>query len=55
MRDFLYSDEKIGVYRQAVGSAAKVVVLDEADHFFRGDEDMLAQEVDRFIRNTYDA
>jgi alpha/beta superfamily hydrolase len=52
--DFLYSDEKLSGYRQAVGPAAKVVVLDEADHFFRGDEDLLAQEVDRFLRDTHE-
>lgn len=53
--DFLYSDENLRGYRQAVGPAAKVVVLDEADHFFRGDEDMLALEVDRFLRDTHEA
>lgn len=49
-KDFLYSDEKLGRYRQAVGPAAQVRVLDEADHFFRGDEGMLAREVDEFIQ-----
>ena len=53
--DFLYSDEGLKEYRQAVGPAAKVVVLNEADHFFRGDEDMLAQEVDRFLCGTHQA
>jgi alpha/beta superfamily hydrolase len=53
--DFLYSDEGLKEYRQAVGPAAKVVVLSEADHFFRGGEDMLAQEVDRFLRDTHEA
>jgi len=48
-KDFLYSDERIGGYRRAVGPAAEVLVLDEADHFFRGDEDMLARRVDAFI------
>jgi alpha/beta superfamily hydrolase len=51
-KDFLYSDERVEQYRQAVGPAAKVLVLDEADHFFRGDEDMLARRVDAFICGT---
>ena len=50
--DFLYSDEWVEKYRQAVGPAASVLVLDEADHFFRGDEDMLARQVDAFICGT---
>jgi len=50
--DFLYSDEKVGRYRQAVGPAAHVHVLDEADHFFRGDEDMLARQVEEFLCGT---
>lgn len=51
-KDFLYSNERIGGYRGAVGPAAEVLVLDEADHFFRGDEAMLARQVDAFIRGT---
>ena len=49
-KDFLYSDDRIGVYGRAVGPGARVVILDEADHFFRGNEDVLAREVGRFIR-----
>jgi len=51
--DFLYSEEMAERHRQAIGPAAKMVVLDTADHFFRGDEDLLAQEVDRFLRGMH--
>ena len=49
-RDFLYSEERVEAFRRTLGSAARVVVLENADHFFRGDEDALAQKVDEFIR-----
>ena len=47
--DFLYSDERLEAYRKAVGPAGKIVVLENADHFFRADEDMLAQKVEQFL------
>jgi alpha/beta superfamily hydrolase len=50
--DFLYSDEKMAAYRQSVGAAAKVVVLDEADHFFRGGEDSVARQVEEYLIGT---
>ena len=53
--DFLYSDDKLGRYRQTVGSAAQVLVLDDADHFFRGDEDRLACRVDEFLCGAHTA
>lgn len=53
--DFLYSDDKLGSYRQTVGPAAQVLVLEDADHFFRGDEDILAQQVDEFLCGTHAA
>jgi len=48
-QDFLYSDEKLEAYRRTAGSTANVVVLENADHFFRGDEDVLAREVEEFL------
>jgi len=53
--DFLYSEDKLGSYRQTVGPAAQVLVLDDADHFFRGDEDSLACLVDDFLRAAHAA
>lgn len=51
-KDFLYSQDKVEAYRSLLGPAGQVVVLDEADHFFRGDEDRLAWEVERFLCGT---
>jgi alpha/beta superfamily hydrolase len=50
--DFLYSSEKVEELRQTlVSNAAVVEILEDVDHFFRGDEDMIAQKVDEFICN----
>jgi alpha/beta superfamily hydrolase len=48
-QDFLYSDEKVEAFRKMAGPGAAVMVLENADHFFRGDEDMLAQKVEEFL------
>jgi len=48
-QDFLYSDKEVEAYRRTTGPAAKVVVLENTDHFFRGDEDVLAQKVEEFL------
>jgi alpha/beta superfamily hydrolase len=50
--DFLYSEEKMATFRQSVGPAAKVVVLDQADHFFRGQEDLVARQVEEHLLGT---
>lgn len=50
--DFLYSDERMAAYRQSVGQAAKITILDEADHFFRGDEDAVARRVEEYLLDT---
>lgn len=50
--DFLYSEQKTEQLRQTLTSNATVEVLENADHFFRGDEKVLAQKVDEFIRNN---
>ncbi len=51
-KDFLYSDEKMAAFRQSVGPAATVVVLDNADHFFRGDEDSIARQIEEYLLGT---
>jgi alpha/beta superfamily hydrolase len=51
-KDFLYSEEKMAAFRQSVGPAAKVVILDQADHFFRGDEDSVARQVEEYLLST---
>jgi len=53
--DFLYSDDRLGSYRQTIGPAAQVLVLEDADHFFRGDEDKLACRVDQFLCGAHAA
>ena len=50
--DFLYSQEKTEQLRQTLASNTTVEVLDNVDHFFRGDENILARKVDDFIRNN---
>ncbi len=50
--DFLYSDEKMAAFRRSVGPAARVVVLDEADHFFRGDENSVARQIEEYLLGT---
>jgi len=49
-KDFLYREDKVGEFRRLTQPAGRVVVLEEGDHFFRGDEDRLAQEVEAFLR-----
>ena len=50
--DFLYSEEKMTAFRRSVGPAARIVVLDQADHFFRGDEDLVAQQIEEYLLGT---
>jgi len=50
--DFLYSQEKTEQLRQTLSSAATIEVMDNVDHFFRGDEDIVTQKVVGFIRNN---
>jgi alpha/beta superfamily hydrolase len=50
--DFLYSGQKTEQLRQTLARNTTVEVLEKADHFFRGDEKVLAQKVDEFIRNN---
>lgn len=51
-KDFLYSEERVEVFRRMLGPAARVMVFENADHFFRGDEDALAQKVDEFLQES---
>ncbi len=50
--DFLYSEERIEELRSTLGSNATIEVLETADHFFRGDENLVAQKVDEFVRDN---
>jgi alpha/beta superfamily hydrolase len=50
--DFLYSEEKTEELRSTLGSNAIVEILETSDHFFRGDEDVVAQKVDEFVRDN---
>jgi alpha/beta superfamily hydrolase len=50
--DFLYTEEKMAAFRQSVGPAARIVVLEEADHFFRGDEDLVARQIEEYLLGT---
>lgn len=50
--DFLYSEQKTEQLRQTLAWNTTVEILENADHFFRGDEKVLAQKVDEFIRNN---
>lgn len=50
--DFLYSVEKEEQLRHTLASNATVEIIENADHFFRGDEKLVAQKADRFIRNN---
>jgi len=54
-KDFLYSQDKVDAFRTMLGPAGRVKVLNKADHFFRGDEDMIAREVEDFLRGTHNA
>lgn len=49
--DFLYSEEKADELRKIVPSDAIVEILETSDHFFRGDEDLVAQKVNEFVRD----
>jgi alpha/beta superfamily hydrolase len=50
--DFLYSEEKMAAFCRSVGPAARIVVLERADHFFRGDEDSVARQVEAYLLGT---
>ena len=50
--DFLYSEEKTKQLQSNLTPNTMVEVLENADHFFRGDEDILARKIDKFIRNN---
>jgi len=52
-KDFLYAHDRVEAFRTMLGPAGRVMVLNEADHFFRGDEDMIAGEVEDFLRGTH--
>ena len=50
--DFLYSQEKTESLRQTLASNSTIEIIDNADHFFRGHENLVAQRADQFIRSS---
>lgn len=50
--DFLYSDRKASEFEKAIGPCAEIELLDNCDHFFRGDERHIAAKVKDFICNS---
>jgi len=49
--DFLFSSEKTEELRRTLASNGIVEILDNVDHFFRGDEDRIVRTVDEYICN----
>ena len=45
--DFLYNEQHLLDLRQCVIPKGRVEVLDDTDHFYRGDEDSVAQWVEK--------
>lgn len=54
-KDFLYSKDKMDAFRELIRPAGRVMTLEEGDHFFRGDEDRLAREVEDFLCGACEA
>jgi alpha/beta superfamily hydrolase len=50
--DFLYSEQKTEQLRQILTPNSTIDVLQNTDHFFRGEEEVLAHKVDEFICNN---
>jgi len=50
--DFLYSAEKTKQLQRNLAASAMIEVLENADHFFRGDEEVVAQKAKEFICNN---
>lgn len=48
-QDFLYRDQAFEALKQLVGEQARFDLWKDVDHFFRGDEDRIAQAVTQFI------
>ncbi|MEJ2702019.1 MAG: alpha/beta fold hydrolase [Sedimentisphaerales bacterium] len=49
--DFLYSAQKTEQLRDTLAPSAIIETIESADHFFRGEEDVVARRVDEFIRS----
>jgi len=50
--DFLYSDQKAREFEKAISPCAVIKQLDGCDHFFRGNERLIAEQVNDFICNS---
>ena len=47
--DFLYSADKVDTLRTTVSKHVTIEVIEKCDHFFRGDEETIAQMVRNFV------
>jgi alpha/beta superfamily hydrolase len=50
--DFLYSADDVEKFKKKVCSSTDIDVLDGCDHFFRGDEYLIAEKAYHFISNN---
>ena len=50
--DFLYSDDQVETLRSVVSDSVSIEVLEGCDHFFREDEETIAQIIHGFV-STY--
>lgn len=50
--DFLYSAQKKDKLEKALGPVGQIELFNGSDHFFRGDENLVAERIDRFIRDN---
>jgi uncharacterized protein len=47
--DFLYTPDQLDRFRQSCGRRTTLMIRDHSDHFFRGEEEHLANEIETFI------
>jgi alpha/beta superfamily hydrolase len=49
--DFLYSQEEIARIREQVPSEVTIEIMQNGDHFFRGEENIVCDQVEKFIHS----
>ena len=50
--DFLYSAQEKDKLERTLGAAGQIELFEGSDHFFRGDENLVAERIDRFIHDN---
>ncbi|MBC8217261.1 MAG: dienelactone hydrolase family protein [Planctomycetes bacterium] len=50
--DFLCSAQEKEKLERTLGAAGQIELFEGSDHFFRGDENLVAERIDRFIRDN---